>query len=102
MLLSTDQDSQPEDPMSATRTSITAIVKAIENAFDGHWGVWLSDTGRWWATRHATLTTEAINAGCVPFLRAGSPNELAERIRKQDGLHPGTGQDTGKAPNVCR
>jgi hypothetical protein len=88
--------------MSATDTSITTIVKAIENAGNDHWRVWLSDTGNWWAARHSTLTTDAINAGCVPFLRADSPGEFAERIREQDELHTATGESDRKAPHVRR
>lgn len=78
--------------MDATHTSITTIAKAIEDACHGRWAVWLSDTGRWWAARHGTLTAETVNAGCVQFLRADSPAELKERIRGQDELHTATGR----------
>lgn len=71
----------------------TLAVAAIEAEFAGRWGVWLSDTGRWWAARTATLTSDQLNAGCVPFIEADTPGELTERIRQQDRLRPGH-QDT--------
>jgi hypothetical protein len=70
--------------MSEPHTSLTAA--AIEAAFNGRWGVWLSDTGWWWATRTGALTGEERTAGCVPFIQADNPDELAERIRQQDEL----------------
>ena len=60
-------------------------------AFGGRWGIWLSDTGRWWATRRDPLTAAGLTAGCVPFLRADTPAELAERIQAQEELSAGTG-----------
>ena len=65
-----------------------AIADAIEAGFGGRWGVWLSDTGRWWATRTGPLTSAQLNAGCVPFLQADNPDELTERIGQQDRLSP--------------
>jgi hypothetical protein len=62
---------------------------AIEAEFGGRWGVWLSDTGRWWAARTSTLTSDQANAGCVPFIEADSPGELTEHIRQQDHLSTG-------------
>ncbi len=72
--------------MSATETSIAAIVNALESACDQRWAVWLSDTGQWWATWHNVLPAAAMNAGCVPFLRADRPEALGQRIREQDQL----------------
>ena len=79
--------------MNATPTSITAIVEAMETASDGRWSIWLSDTGRWWAARTRVLAAEALNAGCVPFLRADNNGELAERMREQDAIDSAIRQD---------
>jgi hypothetical protein len=65
--------------------SLSASVAAIEAAFDGRWALWLSDTGWWWATRTSALTPAEVSAGRVPHLQASSLDELAERIRQQDG-----------------
>lgn len=72
--------------MSEQRPSLAAAIAAIESAFDGRWGVWLSDTGWWWATRAEALTAAELAAGCVPFIHADNPDELSERIRQQDEL----------------
>jgi len=86
MLLSSDHTLQPEENMNEQHTSLAATVAAIEAAFDGRWGVWLSDTGWWWATRTNALTAEERTAGCVPFIHADNADELADRIRQQDEL----------------
>jgi hypothetical protein len=72
--------------MSEQNLSLAATVAAIESAFDGRWGVWLSDTGWWWATRNEALIAAELAAGCVPFIHADNPDELSERIRQQDEL----------------
>jgi hypothetical protein len=72
--------------MSEQCGSLAETVAAMETAFDGRWGIWLSDTGWWWATRANALTAEELAAGCVPFIHADNPDELAERIRQQDNL----------------
>jgi hypothetical protein len=74
--------------MDQTPASITATVTALENEYDGRWWVWLSDTGRWWASRRDSLSAGDLAAGCVPFLRADTPDELAERIEEQEALCP--------------
>jgi len=95
MLLCSDLDTQPEDAMSEEHPHTTAAAaEAIEAEFGGRWGVWLSDTGRWWAARTSTLTSDQANAGCVPFIEADSPDELTGRIREQDHLSYGN-PDTG-------
>jgi hypothetical protein len=86
MLLCVDPDLQTGRLMSDTPAAATA--KAIEADFGGRWGVWLSDTGRWWAARTGALTSDQLNAGCVPFIQASNPDELTERIRQQDSLSP--------------
>jgi hypothetical protein len=64
----------------------TSTAKALEAVFEGRWGVWLSDTGRWWATRRSALTAAELTAGCVPFLRADTETQLAEHIQAQEDL----------------
>jgi hypothetical protein len=64
-------------------------VADIEAAFDRRWGVWVSDTGCWWATRAQALSAEDLSVGCVPYIQAESPEELTERIHQQDQLSPG-------------
>jgi hypothetical protein len=91
MLLCSDRNVQPEDIMSDEHQTTTATARAIEADFGGRWGVWLSDTGRWWAARTNVLTSAEFNAGCVPFIQAGHPDELTERIREQDRLSRGEG-----------
>ena len=90
MLVCSDRDVQPEETMSEEHHQITAVTAAaIEADFGGRWGVWLSDTGRWWAARSGSLTSAQLNAGCIPFIQADNPDELTERIRQQDRLAPG-------------
>lgn len=94
MLLCSDRHVQPEDTMSEEHHQPTAATaEAIEVHFGGRWGVWLSDTGRWWAARTGALTSAQLNAGCIPFIEADNPDELAERIREQDRLGS-AGRDT--------
>lgn len=67
---------------------VIAAAAAIEATFGQRWGVWLSDTGWWWATHRQALYAEQLGAGCVPFLHADNPDELAELIREQERLCP--------------
>jgi hypothetical protein len=85
--------------MSDEDPSVGATVAAIEAAFVGRWGVWLSDTGWWWATRTRALTAEELSAGCVPFIHADNPDELTERIRQQERLSTQTSQPDIDAPS---
>jgi hypothetical protein len=48
------------------------------------WTLWISGTGRWWASRKAELTAADLAAGCVPFLHADDPGTLTAQIRAQD------------------
>ena len=66
--------------------SRTGAAKTLEAIFDGRWGIWLSDTGRWWATRRAALTAAELAAGCVPYLRAETESQLAEHIQAEEKL----------------
>jgi hypothetical protein len=95
MLLLTDQYPQPEDLV--TDTSPALIAAAIETACDHRWAVWLSDTGTWWAARTAGLTAAQATPGCVPFLRADTPDELTARIGQQDQADPSRPQPTQPA-----
>lgn len=56
----------------------------LEAAFGARWGIWVSDTGRWWATRRAALTSAELAAGATPFLRAADPAQLAVLIEAQE------------------
>jgi len=67
-------------------TAATPAMEELETAFGGRWGIWLSDTGRWWAARRYALTSAELSAGCVPFLRADGPSQLAERIQSQEDM----------------
>ena len=55
----------------------------IREQFPG-WAIWLSGTGRWWASRKVELTAADVAAGCVPFLHADDPGTLAGQIRAQE------------------
>jgi len=56
---------------------------ALREQFPG-WTLWVSGTGRWWASRTVELTAADVAAGCVPFLHADDPQTLAGQIRAQD------------------
>ena len=73
----------------------TGTAKALEEIFDGRWGIWLSDTGRWWATRRSVPTAAELAAGCVPFLRADTESQLAEHIQAQEDLTDEVGGQPG-------
>jgi hypothetical protein len=94
--------------MDETQAGITSSAEAIEAAFGGRWGVWLSDTGWWWAARCEPLNLAALGAGCVPFLRAQTLAALAERIQDEEDLHTGGGRHgtsrpaTGLSPGDTR
>jgi len=60
--------------------------EALDAAFGVRWGIWLSDTGRWWAARRSALSGAELAAGCVPFVRADTAGQLADRIQDQEGI----------------
>jgi hypothetical protein len=70
---------------------LTRTAETLEAAFGGRWGIWLSDTGRWWASHRAALSSAELAAGCVPFVRADTSSQLAERIQAQEDLLAETG-----------
>jgi hypothetical protein len=57
----------------------------IEAEF-GDWHVWMSDTGRWWAARKATLAAAESSAGCAQYLEADSAWDLRDQIAAQQAL----------------
>ena len=60
-------------------------VQRLEASFP-RWQVWQADTGEWWASVRRNLTPSQQRAGCVPYLRAESPDEL-ERLMAQEDEH---------------
>jgi hypothetical protein len=77
-----DTEAMSEDP------SVAATVAGIEAEFSDRWGVWLTETGHWWATRREALTSQQATAGYVPFLCADSPDQLREAISEQERMSP--------------
>lgn len=72
--------------------AITNPAAALSGEFPG-WALWLSGTGRWWASWQAELSAAERAAGCAPFLHADTAEALAGQIRAQEALRPR--QDTG-------
>jgi hypothetical protein len=72
--------------MDDSDSTVAATAAAIEAEFGGRWGIWLSDTGQWWAARRQALSAEELAAGCVPYLQADSPEELRDRIQDEEAL----------------
>ena len=56
---------------------------ALSQEFPG-WALWLSGTGRWWASRRNELSAADLAAGRVPCLHADTPEALAGQIRAQE------------------
>jgi hypothetical protein len=75
--------------MDDLNPTVTATVTAIESEFGSRWGVWLSDTGQWWAARTWAMTAAEEAAGCVPYIQARDPGELRQQIRDEEALLPG-------------
>ncbi len=59
----------------------------LSQEFPG-WALGLTETGRWWAFRRDVLSATDQAAGCVPFLHADGPEDLAARLRAQEALRP--------------
>lgn len=72
--------------MDDSSPTLAATVAATEAEFGHRWGVWLSDTGQWWATRRRALSSDELAAGCVPYLQGETPDELRQRIRDEEAL----------------
>lgn len=75
--------------MDDLNPTVAATVAAIETEFGNRWGVWLSDTGQWWAARRQGLTAAQQAAGCVPYLQASDPDALRHQIADEEALTPG-------------
>ena len=58
-------------------------VERLEGQFP-RWLVWRADTGQWWASVRTNLTTRQKRAGCVPHLRAESPEQLEQLMAQED------------------
>jgi len=93
MLVRDGKHPQPEELTAVNNipANISEIVDAIEKTFGGRWGVWCSDTVCWWAGRRHMLSAAQLTAGCVPFLRAADPDQLANCISSQDDLEAQAG-----------
>ena len=50
------------------------------------WALWVSGTGRWWASRRGDISAAQRAAGCVPFLHADGPDALAGQLRAQEAI----------------
>jgi hypothetical protein len=72
--------------MDDTHSNVAATTAAIEAEFNGRWGIWLSDTGQWWAARRQPLTADDLVAGCVPYLQADTADELRDRIKDEERI----------------
>jgi hypothetical protein len=89
--------------MNDTQSGAAVTVEAIETAFDGRWGIWLSGTGRWWARQEEPSATGPQPAGPdaagpggggpggggpggtgVMLVRADDPDELRARIQEHE------------------
>ena len=55
----------------------------LQKEFPG-WTLWLSGTGRWWASRRKELTAAEVTAGCVLVLHADDSDELVRQLRAQE------------------
>lgn len=66
-------------------TSDDTRAAEIETQFPA-WGVWVSDTGAWWASLRSTLTLDQIAAGCTPFIRADDDAELVRMLADRERL----------------
>jgi|HubBroStandDraft_6_1064221.scaffolds.fasta_scaffold901356_2 hypothetical protein len=71
----------------------SGTTEALESAFGDRWGIWVSDTGRWWASRRQALTATQTSAGCKPFIHAATAEELAAHLRDQARLDPAPGHE---------
>jgi anti-sigma regulatory factor (Ser/Thr protein kinase) len=57
----------------------------VERLFPA-WGVWVSDTGRWWAARLVNLSPAELRAGCRPFVRGLTGTDVIDGIEEQEQL----------------
>lgn len=71
------------DEAEARAAWVDVVRILIADRFDD-WTVWTSDTGRWWATRHADLTEAEINMAVSRTLNADTPERLVELLPEQE------------------
>jgi hypothetical protein len=79
--------------MTRSDTGDTATDKAVVARLEAEhldWGVWVSDTGRWWASRRRQLNATEQAAGKALFLRADGAPALAELLAEQEAVDHGT------------
>ncbi|MER7213251.1 hypothetical protein ABT340_39825 [Streptosporangium sp. NPDC000239] len=78
-----------------TATSVSRLLAQLrlkEELAADHpgWSIWISDGGRWYATRRAELTKPEIDAGCARTVEAEGPGGLAEGLEDQTRRSEGT------------
>lgn len=66
---------------SADSVEDARVMRSIEAEFPG-WGVWRSDTGRWWAFRTGAdpLTIDQLRAGCRLLVQADTGAALRSAV----------------------
>jgi hypothetical protein len=80
------EGAQEEEGMSNAGSASAVTAEAIETAFDGRWGIWLSCTGRWWAKRQDGPSVTGPDTAGVLLVRADDPDQLRARIQEQESL----------------
>jgi hypothetical protein len=78
------ESAQRDEDAGGTRFAAAVTTDAIETAFEGRWGIWLSYTGRWWAARHDGPNPGGLGAPGVLLVRADDPDQLKARIQEQE------------------
>jgi hypothetical protein len=73
-----------DEDAGGTQFAAALATDAIETAFDGRWGIWLSYTGRWWAARHDGPNPGNPGTPGVLLVRADDPDQLKARIQEQE------------------
>lgn len=59
----------------------------IQTRFPG-WVIWLSDAGRWYATRRGRLSDDELHAGYAMTVAADTPERLAALLAAQSRPRP--------------
>ncbi|WP_231509991.1 hypothetical protein [Streptosporangium roseum] len=72
----TDEAKAREDWEETVRT-------LLAERFRG-WSIWRSNTGGWWATRHAAPNKAEAMSGCARTVDADTPARLAECLAEQE------------------
>ena len=68
----------------------------IERQFP-RWGVWVSDSGTWWATFQGPWKLDRERHGCMPHWHAESAEKLKELLEEHDGCLECWGRDVAVA-----